>query len=105
MTGIYWEIDVGDVRTLTPALRSLLASRYAWADVPAHTHVALVHVREVSPGYTACLTVFPFSCDAQAYAGRLADLEADIDAEARARLRAMRNTLPLTAAVGRRHFL
>jgi hypothetical protein len=105
MQGTYWEIDGEDVRTLTPALRTWLANNHGWVNVPAHTHAALVNVREVSPTRTECLVTFVFSLTASAYTGLTADLEDAIAAEVRTRLRALRNAQPLSTIVNRRHWL
>jgi hypothetical protein len=105
MRGLFWEIDEGHVLALSGAVRTLLVNQYGWTNVPAHTHAALIHVREQTVDGVRCLLTFVFSCDASAFVNLTADLEDAIEVDVRARLRALRNAQPLTSIVGRRHWL
>lgn len=104
--GINWTIDAAEMAALNPSLRTTLAQRYGWVNVPAHTHAAIVNVRESTPdGTFRHLAVFVFSCDAAAYNGNTAGLKDAIASEVRTRVNALWNAQPLTALAGRCHWV
>jgi hypothetical protein len=103
MTAFFWEIDKDDVRTLTPALRTYLTNNYAWTNVPAHTHAALVNVRRADG--CECVLTFVHSIDVTAWTNQTGALENAINDAVKARLLTLRNAAPLTSIVGVRHFV
>jgi len=99
---IYWEVD--ESSSLTTPVRNALQSRYGYTAPAEHTHAAIVSVRDVYRGET-CLVTFATSFRAQDWTGNSAGLEAHIGAECTSRLTAIKNAMPLTSLLGRRHWL
>lgn len=101
MRGIFWEVD--DHAALTAGVRAFLQARYGYTAPAEHTWAATISVRHLNAAGEVCLGTFPFSFVAAGMP--TATLEAQIDAECRTRLTALRNAQPLTSILDRRHWL
>lgn len=104
MSETYWTVE--SYVPLTPALRTSLASRFGWADVPGHTHAAIVAIRiaSVVRGNEHIVT-FVYSFVESAWAGNATGLEAAIASECRTRLTSARNAEGPASIAGRRQGL
>lgn len=96
---LYWSVD--QHQALDAAVRAWLLANYGYTAPAEHTYAALISIRAEGAGGVTCVETFPFSF---VLAGALTgDLEAQIDAEAKARLLAIRNAEPLASILDTRH--
>lgn len=98
--GIRWGVDKH--QPLTPGVRAFLQTNYGYSAAAEHTYAALVSIRsENEGGNRTCLVTFPFTFILEGML--LGDLEELVDVACRARLRAIRNAMPLAAILDTQH--
>jgi hypothetical protein len=103
MQGIFWEVDRHSA--ITTAVRNYLSLRFGYTPDATHTYAIEVSVHHQTPTGVTCLVTFPMSFRHTDYTNNTAGLEDLIATEASSRLRAIRNALPLTSILDRRHWL
>lgn len=98
-SAFYWIVDRHEA--LTPGVRAWLVANYGYTAPAQHTYAALVSIRAEGAGGVTCVETFAFSFVIDG--AMTGNVEAEIEAIARARLLAIRNLAPLASILATRH--